>query len=462
MSLLSILNSFRSKKLTIILITSVVILLFLTVLIPQRGFSSTQEVAQFKRANLFFYVLDALGFTNIVYSFWLFVLVAFLFLNTLACLTDQFKKALNRSKREFTFPVAIERMPDYKGFQGEIFPEEKIITLLQKKRYRLTVEKKGKEMAIIARKGSFHFLGTLFFHFALLLLFIGLGLTTLLRFSGGIELTEGEIAREGERAFYGYNRPLVFTGFPPFSLKLVHFSPTFYPNGDFRSVKSTIRLGTYQEVVEKEVKASSPLTYLGYRVNQLAIGGVSPRLLLTDKNGVILESVYIPFERKDLSMSPLEGYYQFKKKKVSVKGFLYPQARVKNGKLILVSYKINQPVLDLFIKESGGTKRIQLKMGQSVGFKDFSLYFDEARYWTRFQIVYDPGTWFSFTGFGLALLGLIAIYFLTEKAILIKIEKTRRTKVKVQLAGRKSNRMAGNRDLVVVQQALENWLEVRG
>lgn len=267
-------------------------------LFPQRPVSP-DRVAQFLTDNPGIgEVLDRLGMFDVFGSAWFTAIYLALLTAMVACLVPR-TRSLVRLLRS-TPPRGISRLDRYRNTTElelpGVTPEQataRARRVLRGRRFRVADHgDTGGTRDLAAEKGYLREIGSLVFHFSILVLLVGLAYGKGFGFRGQAMVVEGE-----EQSFLNtvinYNvfepgRYYSAGDLPPFELTLRDFTNAFHPNGapaEFASHLTAVGQGG--DVQEQRVAVNRPLTVDGVRVYQSDYG-YAPVLKVTGPNGEVL------------------------------------------------------------------------------------------------------------------------------------------------------------------------------
>jgi cytochrome c biogenesis protein len=249
-----------SLKLAVILLFAILLVAFLSTLFPQlppdvaadpETRSLWLAMAQ-EKYGLLFGPLHALGLFEFSEMWWFRLLLAALFLNTLACTVNRLGSIWRIVFRPQVRPssVVFERGVNRISLRGD--SSEKVIEAvkgaLSKRRYRLSVRREGETTYLLADKNRLARLGSLFTHISLLIFILGALWCRGFGWRREVALTPGETyeIRSGV------------------GLRSEGFEVERYPGGeprDYRAHLAVIEGG--KEVLTKIVRVNEPLVYGG-------------------------------------------------------------------------------------------------------------------------------------------------------------------------------------------------------
>ena len=249
-----------SLKLAVILLLAILLVAFLSTLFPQLPPDVAADpetrglwlaVAQ-ERYGLLFGPLHALGLFEFSKAWWFRLLLAGLFLSTLACTVNRLGSIWRIVFRPRVKPSGIlfERGVNRVSLRAD--SSEKVIEAvkgaLSKRRYRLSVKRVGKTTYLLADKNRLARLGSLVTHISLLIFILGALWYRGFGWRREVALTPGETYEIG----------------PGFQLRSDGFRVERYPGGEPRDYRAHLAvIEGEQEVLTKIVRVNEPLVYEG-------------------------------------------------------------------------------------------------------------------------------------------------------------------------------------------------------
>ncbi|MCL6471564.1 MAG: cytochrome c biogenesis protein ResB [Firmicutes bacterium] len=444
-----------SRKLAVWLLGFLGVLVIISRFIPQHYGGNLSVYLSWKASHPFWALLfEKIGLTNI-YTSWLFIfLCSALFINTTACTLQRTYNLLSARKKECSIGLdSLKASKTY--FKIDLIDaepqaaEDKITALLKKRLFRVKRLESTAGTALIAIRGRFAEWFSPLFHFALILIFLGGAITGLTRFSGILELTESQIAIEDSANYIKIfeKGPLFNNAHRSFEIKLVRFTPVYLSTGEPKNFYSTIAFSNGWERTDTDIWVSKPGSYQGVLIYQGQINGISALLSLSNTKGEPISSSFFLFDKPKEIGKPLVAKHDISDAGVSFEGRLLPNpAWRKEGSG--AAWKIRNPALDLkILKDKRTLYHGRLLLGQTAEFEGYRLTFEDAKYWSSYNIVIDKGRPIIFAGFWLGLISLGLLSLLNEKRISIIIQTG--DKPTIHVAGNSNKYKASFREELV-------------
>ena len=421
--IVSLWRLFQSRTLALVLLLIIFVAVILASVMPQQesfSYASWQAANPQLAAILKLLLLD-----RVYSSWWFYLVVGFLLVNTLACTIGRIPPLL-RQRQSWTRlqEDQIKGLKNWTSVETPL-PRLEINSLfhrrLGKHGYRTNGETSDGRAYIFARKGELAQWGSLLFHFSFLLMLGGVIFVLLTRYVGTMVITEGQAVTEQSQDYLNTLRlPLIGMQHQGFQVGLDGFTPTYeqgMTGADFAADLVVLENG---EIIKKQtVRVTQPLIYKGVSF-LLDSFGFAPFFVLKDENGEELFSGYV-----NLSVLPPGQPDSFAVPGTNftlVAGF-YPDMIIADGHLASRSFVPLNPVFSLNVTEAGnGVFTGQLPLGGNVTFGGKSLAFSDLSYWTSYKVVRDPGKDVVFAAFWLGLLGLLIRYLVTPKHIWVLVQ----------------------------------------
>ena len=413
-------------------------------------------------------VFDRLGMFSVYNSVWFSAIYLLLMLSLVGCVIPRLRVyARALSARPPRAPRRLARLSAYETWQT---PEpvssaaERTASLLRERRRRVEVYRDGEEVVVSAEKGYLREAGNLLFHLALLVVLVGVAVTSLFGFKGGASVVAGD----------GFSNTLIqyddFTpgarfdpsNLAPFRFTVQDFTVSWQRSGPGAGTP----LSFQADLLVTDQPGSQPYDY-GLRVNSpLVVDGTSvflvghgyaPDVTVRDGNGDVAYSgpvIFLPQDSSFVSYGVIkvpdaaptqlgfEGYF-FPTAALSRHGQPYsafPDAD--NPVLSLIAYRGNlgldagapqsvyvleKDKLEKLTTPGGNPRALLLEVGEtmSLGGGTGSITFNGYSRWVKLQISQSPGKVVPLIGVLLAIVGLLGSLFV----------RPRRTWVRLRSAG---------------------------
>ena len=429
--------------------TALMLLLLLAIasvpgsLIPQRTQSPISVQRYFaddpSRARL----MDRFSLFDVYGSPWFSAIYILLYISLIGCVLPRSYDHLRAARAQPPItPQYLNRMEFFQSWPGTGTEVEDAKKWLKGKRFRI----REVDGSISAEKGYLRETGNLFFHLALVLILIGVGLGALFGMRGQVIVNVGERFTNTPATYdsLSYGKLFSDNSLPPFTLTVDNFLAKYNPvtnSPEDYTLKVTVTDKPGAPKVQRTIKVNSPLT-MGNTNIYLQANGYSPVVTVRDKSGAIVLQGPIPFLPQDGNLTsigaikapdsiPQLGF---------VASFLPTAARDKirggfssfpealDPKLLFSVWKgdlgldqgIPQSVyrVDTSKMEKIGLK--SLSLGETFAFAEGSIRFDGFVPWVNLSVVRDPGKMYALLGSILALLGLLGSLFTRHRRIWIR------------------------------------------
>jgi cytochrome c biogenesis protein len=255
----SLLKSFSSVKLAIVLLIIITIASIVGTLIPQQR-SPGEYVAQFGQlANL----LNRFQLTNLYQSLWFLSLLFLFALNILVCtltrLPQKFRKAFQPKLIKEKKNILLLKIKDsLRSNWGLAKTKEELKKELSSRHYHLKEEVEENKAFLLARKRTLGLFGADFVHLGLLIILAGGIISGFGGFRKNLTLSEGDILDIPNAEF---------------KLRLDKFETEYHPDGSVKDWKSTLTvIENEKPILSKIIEVNHPLSYKGFVFYQSSYG----------------------------------------------------------------------------------------------------------------------------------------------------------------------------------------------
>ncbi len=412
---MGIIRQLRSRRFAVTFIVLISISLVLATVIPQT--SSLSEAELFLLRSDHPELTEFIKITGLdhVYTTWWFLGIVLLFsLNIALSLSDRIRITIKQLQDDSPLkPEQIERLhfnhiltlPD--GVDVGI--KRDVSNVISGLSYRIKEYPDG----LSASKGRFGLWSVSIFHGSMLIILMGILISSLTKFSGNIEISEGQMFNGEKEEFikkgYGVLRlePDI-----NFSLLLKKFNAEYWDAEHpklYRSVIDVVENGS--TVLSKNVEMNEPLRYKGFSFYQLKYHGYSASLSKRDKS----------------TENEIQGYvnfpYQERYAGIISKEFTIPQTNFRARLRFDVAYPDimavtvlsgNTPIWDGVVPKGGG-----VNLGKS------NLIFNGIVKWTGIYVSRDYGVPVVYSGFVLLIIAVFSITFIVPKKLWIVYDNNR-------------------------------------
>jgi cytochrome c biogenesis protein len=447
--------------------TALILLLMLGVasipgsLFPQRTQNPIQVGQYFKDSPEFARWMDRFYLFDVYGSPWFSAIYILLFISLIGCVLPRTIEHFHSARAlPPATPKNLSRMEHHSAWDTNGTELAAARAWFKSKRFRV-LEKDG---SISAEKGFMRETGNLFFHLALILVLIGISLSSLFGMRGESIINVGERFVNTPTSYdtLTYGKLYRDADLPAFMLTTDKFDAQY--NLETSAPEDyTLEVSVLEEnssVVEKKtIKVNSPLTIGSTRI-YLQANGYSPVVTVRDSNGNVAFQGPVPFLPQDSNLrsigaikvpdaDPQIGF---------VGSFVPTYVRDANGggalsafpkaldpRLLLAAWT-GDLGLDSGIPQSvyriDTSKMLQvglksLKPGEIFEYQGGSITFEGYIQWVNLNFVADPGKKFALLGGIVAILGLLASLFTRRRRIWIRVES------QVEVAGLAKNDAPG-------------------
>ena len=398
---------FISKKLAIMTITALTITIIIGAILSKQASLPGQQTGLFDR----FYL-----------SGWVIILIVILFLNTLACTVQQFRVLpKTKGQRKLNLVAKTNNSFDLKcPTAGKLNPS--IARFLAAKRLAYSYQ----DNAYVIEKNKLGKYGSVVFHISLLLMLLGFTLSSLMSMEGTMVITEGQ-TRPDEPSSYVFLRLAPF--FPPanedkFAVTLQQLKINYPGQGVPDDYSSAITLTTNSGTTKEALVTKSAPAYLDGISFHQDLYGYAPAVVIKDKTGRLILETYVNLAtRSQPSAQTYEDSFTVPGTELKVGLTFFPDLSKKEN-YITGSYQPVNPGLQVLVSQGeqvlfSGSAAI----GETIEFGNYQVGFPDFRRWSAIMISKDPGLPLVYSGFLLAVAGLIMIYLLSPQKIYIYLQQ---------------------------------------
>lgn len=421
----SLYGTLKSLRFTAAIILSISSLYLVGLVVTQKSlFQSAAQYREWQNESFLYSALHALRVTEIYTSPLMMFLLALFFLNLVIVTVGRVPGILRKCYLSGEIPKidtirikgAVSSVAISSTLPAELL-QEKLGVLLSSRRWK-TIHG-ATSGTFLALRNRFSPFGFILFHGSFLLCLIGALLIAYTRFSGNVEVAEGELVK-GRLDQLGKvsKQPYMFRALPEISLK-VNRIETRYEDGvpsDLDIDLESVIAGITQRA---KVKINEPFS-LGAITLVAQNIGLAPMVVVTTPDGEVVDNVFVRLNvlkgRSDSFMLGTNNQYL-------IRVTYFPDYAVYNGVEATRGPDPKNPAFHLVITDKGtqiydGT----VKLGEAAEMGGFMVSFRELRYWTNFQVVREYGQWLLISGFASGLMGLVMRLIFYQKRILIVTE----------------------------------------
>ena len=286
--------------------------------LPQRSVSIERVAGYFRAHPDLAPFLDRAGIFDVYASAWFAAIYLLLFTSLIGCVVPRLMdhvRALRTVPPDA--PKRLDRLPQHAAAaerSGDPAAEAaRVAATLRGRRWRTRVrERDGGVWTVAAEKGYLKETGNLLFHFALLVVLVGVGFGSWYGWHGNRLLVQG--ADKGFcNSLTQYDESSLgarvdAADLPPFCLRLTDFEATFQDSGQPKAFEATVLVDRDGTESIRRFTVNDPLRLSGVTVNLLG-HGYAPILRYTDRYGA-QQTKIVPFLPRD-GMFTSEGVATF-------------------------------------------------------------------------------------------------------------------------------------------------------
>jgi cytochrome c biogenesis protein len=278
------------------------ILLFLLALVaipgslfPQRGTDAASVTTYYQQHPGIAPLLDRLGMFDVYASPWFAAVYLLLFVSLVGCVVPRLSQHLATVRQPPPpAPRNLSRLAQHATYDGAGDGEiERVAAVLRRKRWRTTI----RDGAVCAEKGFVREWGNLLFHYALVLLLIGIACGGLFGWKGSVILVQGQTFANTPFQYnsFQHGRLVDVRTIQPFGVHLDNFSAAYLPSAEPSDFFATV---TWQPdgsaaPAHAQISPNHPLgvpsTFLDGPTNVYLIGhGYALHVIVKDPNGRVV------------------------------------------------------------------------------------------------------------------------------------------------------------------------------
>jgi cytochrome c biogenesis protein len=426
-------NFFASVKLSVVLLLTLALTSIIGTLIPQNK-QALQYIQQY--GEFWHGIFQRLNFYDMYGSWWFQLLLALLIVNIVVCSIER----LNA-----TWKIIFSKKPVYRAdrFRKSDHRRSWVTTsnpdnlksaltgYMEKNFSQCRVETTDKGYLIFGEKGRWTRIGAYVVHLSILLLTLGVLISSLFGYEGTMNLPVGETSNT---MLLRHSNTRVQIDF---DLRCDDFSMEHYPNGRVKEYRSEIAILENGEVVEnRSLIVNDPIRYRGFNIFQSTYGQIpgntftlvfteSASGLQTRKKGSIGEVFDLPGGKGTIVIEDYANSFNFR------------------------GHNLGPTYLSVLTPASGSPRPLILPL-QHPSFDrmrqgDFIISLENVdfKYFTGLQISRDPGIPIVYSSFVIMILGFIITFYMSHRQVCIEALRTRDNETEVSVSGISPNRRPG-------------------
>lgn len=243
-------------------------------------------------------------------------------------------------------------------------------------------------------------IGSIIFHFSLILILSGAILNYLYRFEGVFSITEGQKVYDNESEYFRiFKGPLYNDDYGDFYLTLDKFIPNYKIHDDYTDAASIIiSTDSLNDTVNTIIHHSNPYTWSDKEIHFGSKSGYSPEILLTDTSGVELFRSFVRVSHQ--TDKNQNRHYDY---------IIIPQYDLKIEIEILAdSTSIESTLFNIIVEKSNKLLyEDKIRLNESANVDDFILRIPRLRHWCYINVIRNPYLVLIFLGFWSTLGGLV-------------------------------------------------------
>jgi cytochrome c biogenesis protein ResB len=383
-----------SLRLTLAIIIALTLLLLAGLVIPQKGVLQKDLYLRWRSSQpVLVAILDSIGLTNVYQSPLAVGMWSAFFINLSVVMWGRIKAVRQQIALH---PDKLQPPPRIRSGSAVVevgLPEAlstaQVAELLVRRRFDVLT---GHDR-LYAVRNRFSPVATIIFHLSFLMILVG-GLTTIAtRFTGRIELAEGE-PFSGELSRYKAPPRLPKIGDPPLPRLLVERIEPQLVDGQPVGIKVTIR-DPDDQVDIAEINRPFRTDGCSFVIQDI---GVAPLIVISDSNGTQLDGAWI---RLDVLLGKQD---RFQMAGLDLGVSFFPDLVIIDGVPATRSQEMTNPA---FVFQHADDISDPVGIGEEVVLDGLRLTPQELKYWVRFYVRKESGLAVVWSGFALAAIALV-------------------------------------------------------
>ncbi len=427
-------SQIKSLRLSLALMVLLIPIIAAGNLIPQQGRAAPWDIEAWSESYpVLSKIASFTGFDHVYTSWWFLVVFGVLFANMSLITWDLAGRMRIKARGLHRFGPD---MPDY--FSMGRFSHAgwgSFESALRKRRYNVS----STAGEIYARKGWLGIWGGTILHVGLVVMLSGAVLSGLFRCSGYVEVGEGQGFMDTADVYIQRSSGPLFLGHRP-EVGIVVKDIQEQRLGKIMKVESTLELmENGVPVVSKRVLMNDPLYYRGMKVFQSRNAG--PAVLF----GVSGHAVPVPFA----------GYVNLKYSSGQETLSVFPLTGTPfQGKL---TYMSGSEVVELELHEKDKLlHQGEMKKGQSIHVRDYTITFAGINKWSGIILVYDWAVPIVFAGFALVIAGIAVMGLFDPREIWARAVEGESGKI-VEIVGWGRWKNMFHDEFYEIAEGIEEW-----
>ena len=433
-------------------------------LIPQQRVDPSAVLLYKKAHPALTPIFDRLGVFHVYSSVWFSAIYLLLMVSLVGCIVPRLGVYLRQLRaRPPRAPRNLSRFSAYAAWSTDANLEseaERARAVLSKQRRRVEIYRGDGEIVVSAEKGYLREAGNLLFHFAVLVVLVGVAVTGLFGFKGSASVIVGQGFSNTLTQYDDFTPGSQFdsSGLAPFSFDVKDFHVTWKRSGS--GVGTPLAFDADLSVTDSpgaaahpyDLQVNHPLQVDGASV--FLIGhGYAPVVTVRDGDGQVAFSGPVIFLPQDSSFTSF-GVIKVpdaQPDQLGFEGYFFPTAALAqnfqpysafpdadNPVLSLIAYtgdlglstglpqsvySLDKAALTPYTMDNGRPEALLLRPGQTKQLPDGagSISFDGYRRWVKLQIAHAPGKIVPLVGVLAAIAGLLGSLFIRPRRTWVRL-----------------------------------------
>lgn len=416
----SLIDYLGSRKFAVILLIFTTTVILIANFLPNTVLMTPPEAERFiSQRPLLYKISNTFQVMNITKSPFFLSIPIFIMLSISICTIKRIRvKIRGFNREEDMFDSSQLKAPCIGALKREI----NVQNILIAKGWKVAKREDEGSLLFYGKKGTGGIWGSLLFHAGMEIVIVGAIVSMSTLFYGKIFMTEGfEIG--GQELFKGMGRANELRGFPYERMLLASFTATYekdFSPVDYSAVVKT--LDKKGRAGEATVGVNQPLKEDGYQF-VLENYYFTPRFVITEKSGRVLEDAYINLRVRDIKET---DWFSIPDAGITIRGRFFPDFHKEGKELTTRSMNLNNPVFILEFFKGGekigdGILPIYKRMDFYEG--RYTIEFKDLKKWIILSVSRDTGLPIVQMGVILIVIGLVARFILNEKRLWVVVKE---------------------------------------
>lgn len=384
-------------------------------------------------------LLDRLQFFNLYGSWWFQLLVVFLLASLISCILPRTKAIFKRmtAPPQKSNEASIRRLSNHVEINTSLDKEAALqatAAVLKRRGFKAKKLEDSDETQMFARKGRWGEVGSLFFHYSIILMIVAAVFGKLYGFEGAAYIIEGQRWTEGHLNYDQLQEGKMFRNNDAhrgFEIEVNDFTAEYHDDEGFFPKDYISDLTVFddgEEIKSQKIRVNTKLIYKGVKFYQssygwaphLAVtknvtndaGAVEPELMY-DAPTIFFGDAYVANRTFSIPANPEPNDID----QLWVDAQFSPDIDLTNG--TPRSPYLRDRIISVRLLEGPS----QVEVGQSfilpgnteTTIGDYTISMPEVKEWTGLQVNSDPGVLYIYIAFTMMVLGIVVAFYVSHR-----------------------------------------------